>query len=66
MHARVSQISGSPENVEQGISTFKDSILPELKSIDGNRGAILLIDRSSGRATAITLWDGEEAMQASE
>jgi heme-degrading monooxygenase HmoA len=66
MYARVSHLPGSPENVEQGIATFKDSILPELKSIDGNRGAILLVDRASGAAMGLTLWSDEEAMQASE
>jgi hypothetical protein len=66
MHARVSHLPGLPENVEQGIATFKDNVLPELKSIDGNRGAILLVDRTSGAAMALTLWSDEGAMQASE
>ena len=66
MHARVSTVSGSPESVDQGIAAFKDNIVPELKSIGGNRGAILLVDRKTGSATAITLWDDEESMRASE
>jgi heme-degrading monooxygenase HmoA len=66
MHARASHIAGSPDNVDQGIATFKDSILAQLKSIDGNRGAMLLVDRASGTALAITLWNDEAAMQASE
>ena len=66
MHARVSHIAGSPENPEQGIASFQNTILPELKSVDGNRGAILLVDRASGNAMAVTLWDDEAAMQASE
>jgi heme-degrading monooxygenase HmoA len=66
MHARASHIAGSPENAEQGIATFKDSILPELKSLDGNRGAILLVNRASGNTLAVTLWEDESAMRASE
>ena len=66
MHARASHIAGSPENAEQGIATFKDSILPQLKSTEGNRGAMLLVDRASGNALAITLWEDEAAMTASE
>jgi len=66
MHARASHIAGSPENAEQGIATFKDTILPELESMDGNRGAMLLVDRASGNALAITLWEDESAMRASE
>jgi len=66
MHARVSHITGSAENADQGIASFKATTLPELRSTDGNRGGILLIDRASGNAMAITLWDDEAAMQASE
>ena len=66
MHARVSHIAGSPENVDRGISTFENTILPQLKSTDGKRGALLLVDRASGSALAVTLWQVEGAMQASE
>ena len=66
MHARVSHISGSPENADQGIASFQNTVLPDLKSQDGNRGAILLIDRTSGSGIAITLWEDESAMQSSE
>jgi hypothetical protein len=66
MHARVSHVSGSPENADQGIASFRNTTLPDLKSQDGNRGAILLIDRASGNGIAITLWEDEGAMQSSE
>ena len=66
MHARVSHINGSAENADQGIESFKNTTLPQLKSIGGNRGSILLIDRASGNAMAITLWEDEAAMQASD
>ena len=66
MHARVSHITGSAENADQGIASFKDTTLPQLRSIDGNRGGILLVDRASGSAMAITLWEDEAAMQASD
>jgi heme-degrading monooxygenase HmoA len=66
MHARVSHVAGSPDNADQGIESFRTTTLSELKSQDGNRGAILLIDRSSGKGMAITLWEDEAAMQSSE
>jgi heme-degrading monooxygenase HmoA len=66
MHARASHIGGAPENAEEGVANFRDRILPELKSMDGSRGAMLLVDRTSGNALAITLWEDESAMQASE
>jgi heme-degrading monooxygenase HmoA len=65
MHARVTMITGSPEQAEQGIASFRDNTLPAVKEI-GGRGGILLIDRESGKAMAITLWEDEAAMRASE
>jgi heme-degrading monooxygenase HmoA len=66
MHARISHVAGSPESADQGIESFRNSTLSELKTQDGNRGAILLIDRASGNGIAITLWEDDAAMQASE
>jgi heme-degrading monooxygenase HmoA len=65
MHARVTMITGSPEQAAQGIASFRDNTLPAVKEI-GGRGGILLIDRESGEAMAITLWEDEAAMRASE
>lgn len=64
MHARVTTLSGSPDNADAGIANFRDNVVPYAKS-DG-KGAILLIDRESGKAIAVTLWEDEEAMRASE
>ena len=65
MHARVSTFSGSPEQAEQGIASFRDNTVPAIKEMGGH-GGILLIDRESGSAVAITLWADEAAMRASE
>jgi hypothetical protein len=64
MHARVTRLTGSPENVEAGISNFRDNVLPFTRE-DG-KGAILLVDRESGSAMAITLWEDEQALAASD
>jgi hypothetical protein len=65
MHARVTTISGSPEQAEQATASFRDSTLPAIREA-GGRGGVLLIDRESGGALAITLWGDEAAMRASE
>ena len=65
MHARVTTITGSPEQVEQGIASFRDDTLPAIMEA-GGQGGVLLVDRESGDALAITLWADEAAMQASE
>ena len=64
MHARLTTLSGSPDNADAGIANFRDNVVPYAKS-DG-KGAILLIDRESGKAVAITFWENEEAMRASD
>jgi heme-degrading monooxygenase HmoA len=64
MHARVTTISGSPTGAEAGIDNFRANVVPYARA-QGN-GAILLVDRESGEAIAITLWEDEEAMRASE
>jgi heme-degrading monooxygenase HmoA len=66
MHARVSTIYGTAEEGEAGIQNFRDEILPALKEMEGCKGAILLADRTTGKAVGITLWEDEQAMQASE
>jgi len=58
-------ISGSPDQAEKGIASFRDNTAPAIKEMGGH-GGILLIDRESGSAMAITLWSDEAAMRASE
>lgn len=65
MHARVTMITGSPDQAEQGIANFRDNVVPAIKAM-GGRGGVLLVDRESGNAMAITLWADEAAMLASE
>lgn len=65
MHARVSTITGSPDQAEAGIADFKENVTPWIKE-NGGHGGILLIDRETGKAIAITLWNDEETMRRSE
>lgn len=64
MHARVSRFHGSgeggasPPNVED--------VLPTLREMDGFRGLISLVNGPGGDALAITLWESEGAMRASD
>lgn len=64
MHARVTTIAGSPADADAGIANFRANVVPFAR--DEGKGAILLVDRQSGEAVAITLWDDEQAMRASE
>lgn len=61
MYARVTVVQGSPDKVEQGVDSFKSAVLPTAKGVDGYRGALLLVDRASGKGIGLTLWESEEA-----
>lgn len=63
MFARLTQVQGDPDKVEAGIQSFKDQVLPIAKSVDGFKGATLLVDRSSGKAIGISVWETEEARE---
>jgi formylmethanofuran dehydrogenase subunit E len=64
MHARVTSLSGSPSDVDKGIANYRENVLPLVR--EEGKGAILLVDRQTGKAVSITLWADEQAMQASE
>lgn len=64
MHARVTTIAGSPADADAGIENFRANVVPFAR--DQGKGAILLVDRQSGEAVAITLWEDEQALRATE
>ena len=64
MYARVTSLTGSPDDVDAGIASFRDSVVPFAR--EQGKGAALFVDRASGEAIAITLWESEEALRASE
>lgn len=64
MHARVTTISGSPADADAGIENFRANVVPFAR--DQGKGAILLVDRESGEAIAITLWEDEQSLRATE
>jgi heme-degrading monooxygenase HmoA len=64
MHARATTYRSSPEQVQEAVVHYQEGI-PSIREISGNRGAFLLVDRSAGKGVGVTLWETEEAMQAS-
>jgi heme-degrading monooxygenase HmoA len=64
MYARASTVQGPPDRVDEAVRGYEEA-LSTFRDIDGNRGAFLLIDRSSGRGIGVTLWDSEDAMRNS-
>jgi heme-degrading monooxygenase HmoA len=67
MHARVSSYQSPPEQLtDAAVDYTRANLLPRVFEMEGNRGAIFLMDRETGKTMTITLWDSEEAMRASE
>jgi heme-degrading monooxygenase HmoA len=67
MHARMTTFAGlPPERVEPAIREFQEGQLPLLEQQAGFQGVFVLVNRSQGRAAALTLWETEEQMKASD
>jgi len=66
MFARVSEITGPADQIDRGIASFTDQAVPAIRGVDGFVRAYLLVDRGTGKTMAITVWQSEEAMRASE
>jgi heme-degrading monooxygenase HmoA len=64
VYARATTLRASPEHVQEAIVHYQEGI-PSIREISGNRGAFLLVDRSAGKGISVTLWESDEAMQAS-
>ncbi len=66
MHARVTRLEASPERLSEMTRQFEEQTVPLLEGLDGYKGYVLLGDREGGGAIAVTYWESEQAMQASE
>jgi heme-degrading monooxygenase HmoA len=64
--ARVSTFEGPPETVDERTRHAGEQVLLALRELDGFSGVLGLADRQGGRVVAVTLWETEEAMRASE
>src|SRR5438067_1034927 len=66
MWVRVTRLRGSQEQVDRVADQFAEDVAPALRSMQGNLGAVLLVDRSNRSVTTISYWESREALQASE
>jgi heme-degrading monooxygenase HmoA len=67
MWARLSRYAGlPPERLEQTISEFEAEQLPAIEQQPGFEGVMVAVDRKAGKATAITYWDSQENLRASD
>jgi heme-degrading monooxygenase HmoA len=66
MFVRASRLRAAPGGLDALIDEFTGDIAAKLRSIPGNTGTVLLVDRRQGRATALSYWKDRAAMDASE
>ncbi len=65
MFARVSTFEGKPDRLDDSISDFRNQTIPALKNMSGFKDAYLLVDRNTGKAISITMWETREDLQSS-
>jgi heme-degrading monooxygenase HmoA len=66
MHARMSILEGPTDQFDEGLRHVREQVLPLMQQQDGFEGFIVLSDRQSGKVIGVSLWESEQAMQASE
>jgi heme-degrading monooxygenase HmoA len=66
MFARVSTYEGRPEQLDEMHHEGIEHVLPALEMQDGFSGGLVLADRQSGKVLAVTLWESDQAMDATE
>jgi heme-degrading monooxygenase HmoA len=66
MYARTSKWRGPTEALERWADHVGEKVAPMVASIPGNAGAYFFINRETGLALTLTLWDSEEAAAASD
>jgi heme-degrading monooxygenase HmoA len=66
MYARLSRFAGlDPERIEETTRQFEDESLEALAQQPGFRGITVGVNRRSGKAVTLTLWETEADMRQS-
>jgi hypothetical protein len=55
-----------PERFDKMTHEIREHVLPALRKQDGFAEALVLVERASGKVLAVTLWESEQAMNATE
>ena len=64
MYARSTTVTGRADMMDSGITHVKDTVMPQVRAMDGCVGLSLIADRDSGRCIVTTAWRDEAAMRA--
>jgi hypothetical protein len=66
MFARTSTWSGSPEELQKWADHATSTVRGFVEGLPGNAGVVFLIDRDSGTALTMTLWDSLDAASGTD
>jgi len=66
MYARIGRWQGGDAELDRWVERSRRDVVPQVQAAPGSSGVLLLLDRKEGQALTITLWESEEAMEASE
>ena len=67
MNARLSRWAGlPPETLDRTVQQFEEEHLPGIEQQPGYQGALVMLDRTAGRAAAVTFWETDADMRASD
>jgi hypothetical protein len=66
MFARLVVVQGSPEQVDDAVKVINERAVPGARQIPGLSAAYWALDRSSGKAVTLTIYDTEDSLKASE
>jgi heme-degrading monooxygenase HmoA len=62
----MNRLEGPPEQIDHMVRRFEEVVVPLLRGLDGFQGAMVLADRDRGTNIAISFWESEQALCASE
>lgn len=66
MFARLSRYQGSPVPAEGDLSAHAEAVVKRIRGLPGFLGVYYFVERATGKAVSLTLWEDEQTMQASE
>ena len=66
MYARAVNVQFQSGKVDEANQIVKDAIVPALKEQKGFKGQFLLVQRDTGKAISLNLWDTEADLTAFE
>jgi heme-degrading monooxygenase HmoA len=65
--ARITTIGEAPpQRLDDMTHEIREHVLPALRQQDGFSGFLVLLERASGKVLGLTLWESEQAMNATE